>query len=435
MLNISESKIRDRIAQKDFTSIVRVESKKVSSLLVKLSTVLSVFAILIMFIPWTQNIRARGLVTALKPSEKPQVINSIIAGKIQEWYFQEGDFALEGDTILKLSEVKDAYLNPNLLRNTEKQIALKVNSVEAYKEKVTAQKEQLQLVKSQKQIKIEQAKNKVQNDSTEYIAALTNYKNATNQLVRMDSLYKLGFMSLTDLEKRTLNQQKANAYRIEANNKWLNSKLDVANTKAYYSNLIAKLNSDIFSTQSIQLDAETELNKLQNQFGNYSIRNNQYYVLMPQDGYITQIYNSGIGEIIKEGEALLNIMPKQTNLAIELYVNPVDLPLLKKGQGVRTQFDGWPAVIFSGWPNATYGTYGGTIYAIDQNMNQEGKFRVLVQQDSTEYAWPDALRYGAGTSNMIMLNNVPIWYELWRNINGFPADYYVKKTVKADKNE
>jgi multidrug resistance efflux pump len=435
MLNISDNKLKNRIPQKDFTSLVRVESKKATNLLLKLSIAISVFVILIMFIPWTQNIRARGLVSALKPSEKPQVINSIIAGKIQEWYFQEGDFALEGDTILKLSEVKDAYLNPNLLRNTEKQIALKVNSVEAYKEKIIAQKEQLQLVKSQKQIKIEQAKNKVQNDSTEYIAALTNYKNATNQLVRMDSLYKLGFMSLTDLEKRTVNQQKANAYRIEANNKWLNSKLDVANTKAYYSNLIAKLNSDIFSTQSIQLDAETELNKLQNQFGNYSIRNNQYYVLMPQDGYITQIYNSGIGEIIKEGDALLNIMPDRTNLVVELFINPVDLPLLQTEQKVRIQFDGWPAIIFSGWPNASYGTYGGAIYAIDRNVTQDGKFRILVQQDSTEYAWPDALRYGEGASNMIMLNNVPIWYELWRNINGFPADYYVKKTVKAEKNE
>ncbi len=128
-------------------------------------------------------------------------------------------------------------------------------------------------------------------------------------------------------------------------------------------------------------------------------------------------------------------MPDTYKLAIEIYVDPLDYPLLKKGEHARVQFDGWPAIVFSGWPNASYGTFGGTIYSIDQFLSENGKYRVLVVPDP-EDSWPDALRYGSGARSMLILNDVPIWYELWRNINGFPPDFYngkVKTDQKAEK--
>jgi len=32
---------------------------------------------------------------------------------------------------------------------------------------------------------------------------------------------------------------------------------------------------------------------------------------------------------------------------------------------------------------------------------------------------------------MVLLKDVPIWYELWRQINGFPPDYYLPKNTNA----
>jgi len=104
---------------------------------------------------------------------------------------------------------------------------------------------------------------------------------------------------------------------------------------------------------------------------------------------------------------------------------------LQVGQQVMIQFDGWPAVVFSGWPNTSYGTYAGKVYALDMFLGNNGKYRILVQPDPGDYPWPDALMYGGGTNNMILLNDVPVWYELWRNINGFPPDFY--KNTKGDK--
>jgi hypothetical protein len=161
-----------------------------------------------------------------------------------------------------------------------------------------------------------------------------------------------------------------------------------------------------------------------------------YYILAPQDGYITQAIQSGIGETIKEGDEIISIMPSDFELAIEMYVEPMDIPLLEIGQHVQIQFDGWPSIFFSGWPGISYGTYGGTIVAINNFTNENGKYRVLVSHDKNFPAWPKEIRIGAGAKSMTLLKEVPIWYELWRQINGFPADYYKKNTnQKKDKNK
>ena len=179
-------------------------------------------------------------------------------------------------------------------------------------------------------------------------------------------------------------------------------------------------------------DAEAVVTKLQNQYMNYSVRSGFYYITAPQDGYITKAIRSGIGETIKEGTQVVSIMPAQYDLAVEMYVRPVDLPLLEKGQEVRLQFDGWPAIVFSGWPNTSYGTYGGKVYAIDNFISGNGMYRVLVAPDPDDHPWPDALRIGSATRSMLLLKDVPIWYELWRQINGFPPDYY-KTSAQKEK--
>jgi len=100
------------------------------------------------------------------------------------------------------------------------------------------------------------------------------------------------------------------------------------------------------------------------------------------------------------------------------------LPLIKIGEKIRIQFDGWPAIIFSGWPNASYGTYGGEVVAIETFISNNGKYRVLVAPDPNDYTWPKDLRVGSGANSLALLEDVPIWFELWRQLNGFPPNYY-----------
>ena len=441
MLNISNIDITERIEGEKFKTIRLVEGKSSRKTFIRFLYIISIVSLILLFLPWTQNIRTNGNVTTLKPSQRPQTINSIIPGKIEKWFVQEGDFVKKGDTIAFLSEIKDKYFDTSLMSRTQNQMNLKSSTVDSYKSKVMALQSQKTALEELRKLKIQQGRNKLlqatlkaQNDSNNYQAAIANYAAAISQFNRTDSLYKDGLKSLTDLENKRVKEQKAFAYRIEGQNKWLASQNEIINAQVELSNIrvkfdsdIAKINSDIFSTLSTQFDSEGTVNKLMNELSNYSFRNDLYYVKAPQDGYISSMVYAGIGEMIKEGDPLVRIMPTQYQLGVELFVDPIDLPLMNVGQKVQIQFDGWPAVVFAGWPNASYGTYSGHVYAMDMFLGENGKFRILVKPDSTDIPWPNALMYGGGTNNMILLNDVPIWYELWRNINGFPPDFYKNK--------
>jgi len=144
---------------------------------------------------------------------------------------------------------------------------------------------------------------------------------------------------------------------------------------------------------------------------------------------------SGLGETSKEGTAIVSIMPSIYQIAVETYVEPNDLPLIHKGEKIRIWFDGWPSIVFSGWPNMSYGTFGGRIFAVENFISSNGKYRVLIEPDPEEEPWPKELSIGAGANTFALLENVPIWFEIWRNLNGSPPNFYQPngKDAKADK--
>lgn len=448
MLNISSQSIKDKVERNELSSLCRVENKKSGK--VFRNVILAILSIFFIFclLPWTQNIRSGGQVTTLKPDQRPNTIHSLIAGKIEKWFVREGDSVRKGDTIMFLSEIKNEYLDPNLVENTGNQIKSKESVVDSYSGKVKALDNQIdallataELKVSQARIKLQQSKAKVSADSADYIAAQINNEVAVAQFNRMLELYEDGLKSKTDLEKRRLTLQKSEAemnakrnYLLNARSEVINAETEILSIKTKLQDDLAKAESEKYASLSNMYNAELDVTKLQNQYMNYSLRSNMYYVLASQDGYITKAIQSGLGETIKEGEPIVSIMPADFQLAIEMFVEPIDLPLLEVGQLVKIQFDGWPAIVFSGWPNTSYGTYDGRVVAIDNFISDNGKFRVMVRADESEFKWPRELRVGTGSTNLLLLKDVPIWYELWRKINGFPPDYY-KKNNKSDNKD
>ena len=183
-------------------------------------------AAICMFLPWTQNIRARGSVTTLRLEQRPQELNSIIPGKIAKWFVKEGDLVKAGDTILQISEVKEDYLDPKLVSRTNEQLDAKQMSVQYYKNKVSATETQIGalannrlLKQTQLQNKIQQLQLKLQSDSIENIAATNDYSIATLQYKRQKALYDSGLVSLTQLEQRNQSFQNTLAKKISAENK------------------------------------------------------------------------------------------------------------------------------------------------------------------------------------------------------------------------
>jgi len=127
-----------------------------------------------------------------------------------------------------------------------------------------------------------------------------------------------------------------------------------------------------------------------------------------------------VGETVKEGDPLVTVVPARPQQAVELYVKAMDVPLLRRDRKVRLVFDGWPALQFSGWPSVAVGTFGGVISVIDAVDSQNGRFRVLVTPDPEDERWPEQLRMGSGVHGWALLDTVPVWFEIWRQLNGFP---------------
>jgi multidrug efflux pump subunit AcrA (membrane-fusion protein) len=165
----------------------------------------------ILFLPWTQNVRAKGSVTTLRQEQRPQELNSIIPGKIQKWFVKEGDHINQGDTILQISEIKDDYLDPNLVNRTEQQLGAKQMSVEYYKNKVAATENQIGAMGNNRSLKQLQLENKItqlqlkqQSDSVDVIAAANDFLIASRQYKRQQNMYDSGLVSLTQLEQRNM---------------------------------------------------------------------------------------------------------------------------------------------------------------------------------------------------------------------------------------
>ncbi|NJB82239.1 HlyD family secretion protein [Wenyingzhuangia aestuarii] len=446
MLNISENSIRNMIKLDGFKSYHFLKGKNHAQKSFYYSIGIILIFTVIIFVPWTQNIKGKGYVTTLLPEQRPQPVQSIISGRLEKWYVREGNYVKKGDTLIYITEVKNDYFDPDLISRTQEQVDAKSESITSYDDKVIALKSQLASIKESRLLKLEQVRNKIiqtKNKISIDSIDLTSYKIksdiAINQYNRTKELHAQGLKSLSDLQEKELKQQEAYAKFLSQQNKlenqknmYINYKLELASTEQDYNQKISKVNSDIQSALSAKLEATSNTSKLKNQLSNYQQRRNLYYVTSPTNGYITKTIKKGTGQLIKEGTDILTIMPAAYDLAVEVYVKPQDLPLLKIGDHSRLRFDGWPALVISGWPEKSTGIFSGKIFAIDQHISENGKYRVLIAPDTNSKQWPENLRVGTGTYTFILLNDVPVWYELWRNLNGFPPDFYRSGEEKQD---
>ncbi|MEW4924811.1 biotin/lipoyl-binding protein [Algibacter sp. 2305UL17-15] len=445
MLNISHNQLNKKIDLAEYKSGKNIMNIRYYQYFNKFLLAAAIIGFIVLFLPWTQNITGQGIVTTLKPNQRPQHIQSQIPGRIEAWYVQEGDYVKAGDTILRISEVKSDYFDDKLVERTNEQIQAKTSSVTAYEAKVSALNRQISALRNEQKLKLEQTRNKlmqsrlkVKSDSIDLEAAKTNSKIAETQFNRIQTLQEEGLKAVKDVEEKRLKLQETQAKLISQENKYLmsqnevvNAQLELSRTNAVFTDKISKAQSDMFTAQSSGFDTKAQVSKLENASTNYKRRSDLLYVTAPQSGYINKVLTGGIGVTFKEGAELVGIMPAQYDLAVETFVRPIDLPLLHKGEKVRVQFDGWPAIVFSGWPNVSYGTYGAKVVAIERFISDNGKYRVLLAPDETDHEWPEAIRVGSGAKTIALLEDVPIWFELWRQINSFPPNYYQPKGSKT----
>lgn len=453
MLNLSNQNVADGVweqaARQSRPALLRFgASRRLARILLGLGLVF----LIILFLPWRQTIYGTGSLTALTPQDRPQNVQNQIAGRIEHWNVREGQLVQRGDTLLMLSEIKDEYFDPNLPERLGEQLAAKRGNVAANAAKIAATDQQLTALHVTLDVQLESARNKVEqaenylnSDRADLVAITTFYETAQARLLRYEEGYKSGLFSLTDIETRRLKLQEDRAKVTSQRNKvassvqsLANARIELANLRAKYGQDLAKTLSDRSSAVSSRASSEGEVASLRNKISNVNVRRSLYVVRAPQTGYIVRALKAGIGETIKEGESIATLQPEAPLLAAEMYVRAMDVPLIQRGRTVRVQFDGWPAIQFSGWPSAAVGTFGGVVTVIDVVSSPGGKYRLLVrpsQPQPGDQPWPRQLRLGSGVQGWVILDSVPVWYEIWRQLNGFPPTLSTEPDVTPVKGE
>ena len=440
MLNLSNESISEKVwHEKPRASHRELLHAERGHWLGRTLLVVGIVFLIILFLPWRQTIEGSGSLTALTPQDRPQTVQNAISGRIEHWAVREGQRVRKGDTLLTISEINSEYFDPNLPLRLREQLDAKRGNVAANAARIVAASAQISALQTGLQVqleaaanRVEQARNTVDIDKADLVAVTNFFETAKSRLARYEVGYQNGLFSLTDIETRRLKLQEDLAKVTSQRNKLASSRQALANAgialseiRAKYQENLAKTQSDRSSAVSSRASSEGEVAVLQNKISNVAVRRGLYVVRAPQSGIVVRTLKAGIGENIKEGESIATLQPENPVLAAEMYVRAMDVPLIQRGRRVRLQFDGWPAIQFSGWPSVAVGTFGGMVEVIDVVSSTNGRYRLLVRPmrgagDERAHIWPRQLRLGSGVYGWVILDSVPVWYEIWRQLNGFP---------------
>ncbi len=382
----------------------------------------------LVFLPWQQTSRTSGRVVAFVPQQRQFAVTAQAEGVIGRIApgLVEGSLVKAGDFIMAI-EPFAAGLKQQLESQAE-QSQFKLGFA---KKSITAFEEQKKAYELARDFAVEAADQLVLAAQNKYAAKekeLASYEAKERQAKldydRQSKLMAEGIRANRDFEKIRAEHEMALAQleaaqkeleaagnEVTAKQKEREQKRLEAQTKVDYAEAtLQKARGEATSVEKELLDLQIKLSEL-----------DRTSVTAPQDGSIFRLPIFEQGQQIKKGDELFTIVPDTTDYAVELFMSGNDLPLVKIGAEVRLQFEGWPAVQFVGWPSVAIGSFGGVVAAIDATDNGLGQFRVLVRPLADE-PWPEGvyLRQGVRANGWVMLGRVPLWFELWRQLNGFP---------------
>lgn len=417
---------------------------------------LLVGVILVTVAPWQQSVKGSGDVVAFAPGERQQKIEAPIKGRIVRWGpgIVENAHVNKGDLIVEIADI-DPELTQRLLTQ---EAALKAvlegakDQFEADKRRVEANRNLAPLeaqLRSYKSVRdqvaasaaaaIDAAANKVAAEQQGLLEAQAVEYEAKAMFERHQKLYKEGISSGEKFQAAERKYKAAKAKTLmaqqyieraqndlKAKTADRDAKIDKANVDIEYTNAaIIKQTSELEKAKSDAAKSQQQVNKSEKELSEMQTkvsRQQSQQVIAQMDGFLTQITPNVGTQMLKPGDPLCVIVPDTADRAVQIWLDGNDAPLVEPGRHVRLQFEGWPAVQFAGWPSVAVGTFGGEVVSVDATDNGKGKFRVFVKPAADDEPWPDQryLRQGVRTNGWVLLKRVPLWFEVWRSMNGFP---------------
>ena len=377
--------------------------------------------------PWQQNIAGTGRVSAFVPAERQQTVDATVSGRISRWLVREGYKVKAGDVLVEIADV-----DPELLQRLRQQreasvakLASKGDELRAYRRQVEDLIATRDLQVAAAQHRLDGARQRMRSANESLASAQATAETATLQITRFQHLLDDGLVSRRDYEiaerdniiaQRSVASAKATLDASLAEQKAVDT--EIGRIRADAQSRIDSAAATANKTEGELEDSRTSLLKIETELS----RQQSQAVTAPRDGTVLRLLVNPQGDVVRQGDGLLVLVPDVDVPAVELWVDSNDAALIGPNRQARLQFEGWPALQFVGWPEVAVGTFGGRVAFVDSTDDGKGKFRVMIVPDDADHSWPPPrfLRQGVRVRGWVLLNRVTMAYELWRQLNAFP---------------
>lgn len=397
---------------------------------------------LMAFAPWQQTVTGEGYVVAYAPRERQQTLEATIKGRIVRWNedLVENSRVSKGDFIAEIRDIDDQYADrlQGQLENTAAILESSKKIVEATEGQLNAYRRVQTEVEAAQNAYVQSAMQKVSAAEQKLAiaeAAIPQLKAAFDRAKELHAAGNIALEKLQEIERKLLESQgkvkeesaNLSAARAELMGKQSDREAYIHKAAAdvsYYEGALDKARAEVSK-------ADKELHDMENKVAR---QNTQLMITAPFDGYVVHISSNSGSQLVKEGDPICTLVPYTEDRAVQIWLDGNDAPLVEAGRHVRLQFEGWPAIQFAGWPSVAVGTFGGTVVSVDMVDNGKGKFRCQILPDATDSEhWPEErfLRQGVRANGWVLLEQVPLWFEVWRKLNGFPPTVEVDSTKNA----
>ena len=380
--------------------------------------------------PWRQNVSGQGQVLAYLPQDRPQSIDAPISGVVARWHVREGQRVAPGDLLVELRDN-----DPNRFERLTLERDMQVERLRAYEAQVAAYRERVdalieareaQLAAARAEIRVASASLNARREAL--AAAETGAVVAGTQARRISELAEEGLASTRENELASLSQTRGDTGLRAARAAVDGARSSLAAKRAALDRVDASTAASLRSAEAALSSSETQVASARASLARAEsslARQGAQQIQATAPGIVRRIFLQEGPRQVSSGELLAEIVPDASTPAVHLSIDGNDAALIAPGRRVRLQFEGWPAAQFAGWPSVAVGTFGGTVAFVDPSDQGDGDFRVVVVPDPEDEAWPEArfLRQGTRAKGWVLLEEVRVGFEIWRQINGFPPRY------------
>ncbi|HMS83644.1 MAG TPA: ABC transporter permease [Nitrospira sp.] len=403
-------------------------------------TILLLFLIVLEFVPWTQTISAKGKVSAYTPYDRPQNIESRITGRVKAWHIYEGVKVKKGELVGELEDYDPTFMAPEILplfeqrkEALEKTRQAALARADQLNKRIGEMKKLVQAAVPSAEARVVEADNKVREAQQKVEQYKIDVHTAQLNVDRHRQLVRDGLVSQRELELTIQTEIGTKAGLQAAQASLLAAEQARSSLSFGRDQISADVNQRLMDAVASRDSAVAEAAKATESLADIAYRQQGVQqrieaakLYAPMDGTVVKMAKVGMNETVKQGENLVTISPLASDPAIEMVAEGLDSPLLKAGRKVRILFFGVPAIPLPAWPGLMAGTRGGIIKVVDQIDDGKGNYRFWVVPDPDDsQPWPDQAQVRQGTKVLgwVIMNRVPLWYELWRRFNFFPPDY------------